>query len=348
MSLARFSPGAAIVMRELAINIVLTSYTAGRVFVFGSQQGSESIVQSGFRIKKAAGIAKKGDLLAIAGDNGVVVFRYDSRLSHPQNSEVYRSVFYPVRDFKTYHLNLHDLAFTTQGLVGVCTGQNCLGQIDNAEYLQFRSIWQPNFIGDVSFTDCCHLNGMATDEQGQIRYVTAFSQSNSNESWRQDVGLGTGLVIDVRTQAHVATGLSMPHSPRWYQGRLYYLNSAAEQLCCFDPVTGLSKVLLQAEGFLRGMDFYQHYAFIGVSRLRKTSSFGFLPIAKRVIKPGFIIVDLLKQEIVGDVLLPDGVDEVFDLKVLTEPGPANLYDPDRPDAVQACIADQGAVWFKNQ
>lgn len=347
MSLARFSPSAAIVMRELAINIVLTSYTAGRVFVFGSQQGSESIVQSGFRIKKAAGIAKKGDLLAIAGDNGVVVFRYDSRLTHPQNSELYRSVFYPVRDFKTYHLNLHDLAFTTQGLVGVCTGQNCLGQIDNAEYLQFRSIWQPNFISDVSFTDCCHLNGMATNEQGSIRYVTAFSQSNSNESWRQNAGLETGVVIDVQTQMPVVTGLSMPHSPRWYQGRLYYLNSAAEQLCCFDPITGKSKVLLQAEGFLRGMDFYQHYAFIGVSRLRKTSSFGFLPIANRVIKPGFIIVDLLKQEIIGDVLLPDGVDEVFDLKVLTEPGPASLYDPDRPDALQACIADQGAVWFKN-
>lgn len=346
MSLARFSPDAAALLQQLGINIVLTSYTAGRVFVFGCQ--SESIVQSGFRLKKAAGVAKSGALLAIAGANGVIVFRHEPRLTHPQNSELYRSIFYPIREFKTHHLNLHDLAFTQQGLVGVCTGQNCLGQIDNADYLHYKNIWQPNFVGNVSFTDCCHLNGMATDEQKQIRYVTAFSQSNSNESWRQYAGMETGVVIDVQTQAPIVTGLSMPHSPRWYQGRLYYLNSAAEQLCCFDPVTGLSKVLLQAEGFLRGMDFYQHYAFIGVSRLRKTSSFGFLPIAKRVIKPGFIIVDLLKQEIIGDVLLPDGVDEVFDLKLLTEPGPTNLYDPDRPDALQACIAEQGAVWLKNQ
>ncbi len=346
MSLARFSPDAAALLQQLGINLVLTSYTAGRVFVFGCQ--AESIVQSGFRLKKAAGIAKAGALLAIAADDGVVVFRHEPRLKHPQNSELYRSIFYPIREFKTHHLNLHDLAFTQQGLVGVCTGQNCLGQIDNADYLQFKRIWQPGFVGSVSFTDCCHLNGMATDEQRQIRYVTAFSQSSSNESWRQNAGLETGIVLDVQTGRSVVTALSMPHSPRWYQGRLYYLNSAAEQLYCFDPATGQNQLLVQAEGFLRGMDFYQHYAFIGVSRLRKTSSFGFLPIAKRVIKPGFIIVDLLKKEVIGDVLLPDGVDEVFDLKVLTEPGPANLYDPDRPDAVKACIADEGAVWFQNQ
>lgn len=346
MSLARFSPEAAAVLQELGISIVLSSYTAGRVFVFGCQQ--ETIVQSGFRLKKAAGIAKSGALLAIAGDNGVIVFRHEPRLTHPQNSELYRSIFYPIREFKTHHLDLHDLAFTQQGLVGVCTGQNCLGQIDNADYLQFRSVWQPNFIGDFSFADCCHLNGMATDEQGLVRYVTAFSQSSSSESWRQDVGLGTGLVIDVHTQAHVATGLSMPHSPRWYQGRLYYLNSATEELCCFDPATGHNQLLLKAEGFLRGMDFYDRYAFIGVSRLRKTSSFGFLPIAKRVIKPGFVIVDLVKQKIVGDVMLPDGVDEVFDLKVLVESGPVSLYDPDRPDALQACIMEQGAVWYRDQ
>jgi uncharacterized protein (TIGR03032 family) len=345
MSLARFSPKAAAVLQELGISIVLSSYTAGRVFLFGCQQATP--VQSGIRLKKAAGIAKSGALLAIAGDNGVLVFRHEPRLAHPQNSELYRSIFYPIREFKTHHLNLHDLAFTQQGLVGVCTGQNCLGQIDNADYLQFKHIWQPNFISNVSFTDCCHLNGMAVDEQGDIRYVTAFSQSNHNESWRETAGIETGVVIDVKTQLSVATGLSMPHSPRWYQGRLYYLNSATEQLYCFDPTTGQNQLLVQAAGFLRGMDFYQHYAFIGVSRLRKTSSFGFLPIANRVIKPGFIIVDLLKQEIIGDVLLPDGVDEVFDLKVLTEPGPANLYDPDRPDALQACIADQGAAWFKH-
>ncbi len=346
MSLARFSPDAAALLQQLGINLVLTSYTAGRVFVFGCQ--AESIVQSGFRLKKAAGIARAGALLAIAGDDGVVVFRHEPRLTHPQNSELYRSIFYPIREFKTHHLNLHDLAFTQQGLVGVCTGQNCLGQIDNADYLQFKRIWQPGFVGSVSFTDCCHLNGMATDELRQIRYVTAFSQSSSNESWRQNAGLETGIVLDVQTGRSVVTALSMPHSPRWYQGRLYYLNSAAEQLYCFDPATGQNQLLVQAEGFLRGMDFYQHYAFIGVSRLRKTSSFGFLPIAKRVIKPGFIIVDLLKKEVIGDVLLPDGVDEVFDLKVLTEPGPINLYDPDRPDALKACIADQGAVWLKNQ
>lgn len=348
MSLARFSPDAAAVLQGLDISIVLTAYTAGHVFVFGRNQHAESIVQSGFRLKKAAGIAKSGSLLAIAGDHGVLLFRHEPRLLHPHNSELYPSVFYPVREFKTYHLNLHDLAFTQQGLVGVCTGQNCLGQIDNADYLQLKNIWQPNFIGNFTFNDCCHLNGMAVDEHGQIRYVTAFSQSSSTQNWREQAGLETGMVFDVKTQTPVVTGLSMPHSPRWYQGRLYYLNSAAEQLYCFDPETGQNKLLLHAEGFLRGMDFYRQYAFIGVSRLRKTSSFGFLPIAKRVIKPGFIIVDLLKQEIVGDVVLPDGVDEVFDLKVLIEPGPASLYDPDRPDALKACIMELGAVWYKNQ
>lgn len=344
MSLARFSPQAAALLQQLDINIVLSSYTAGRVFTFASPE--DSVLQSVFRFKKAAGIAKAGSLLAVAGENGVIVLRQEPRL--PGRAGPARSVYYPMRQYITHHLNLHDLAFSRQGLIGVCTGQNCLGHIDNSDYLQYRNVWQPDFVGNFSFTDCCHLNGVAVDNQGDIRYVSAFSQSNSQESWRDQAGLGTGLIVDVQSHAPVVTRLSMPHSPRWYQGRLYYLNSAEEQLCSFDPATGENTTLLQAQGFLRGMDFYQHYAFIGVSRLRKTSSFGFLPIAKRVIKPGFIIVDLLKREVVGEVLLPDGVDEVFDIKILNEPSQVTLYESERPGNQQACIADLGAAWFESQ
>ncbi len=66
-------------------------------------------------------------------------------------------------------------------------------------------------VSRLAAEDRCHLNGMAMVE-GKPKYVTAVSQSDVVDGWR-DKRTNGGCVIDVETNEIVVTGLSMPHSP---------------------------------------------------------------------------------------------------------------------------------------
>ena len=60
--------------------------------------------------------------------------------------------------------------------------------------------------------DRCYLNGLAMLE-GQPAWATLISKSDVAEGWRNHCNDG-GLVLDVRDNEVVCSGLSMPHSPR--------------------------------------------------------------------------------------------------------------------------------------
>ena len=64
---------------------------------------------------------------------------------------------------------------------------------------------------------------------GRPRYVTALGETDAPAGWRADKARG-GIVMDVDTGEVIARGLSMPHSPRWYAGRLWVCESGAGTL----------------------------------------------------------------------------------------------------------------------
>jgi len=73
-------------------------------------------------------------------------------------------------------------------------------------------------------------------------------------------------------------GLSMPHSPRWYDNRLWVLESGRGALCTVDVKTGAKTDIARVPGFCRGIDFIGPVAFIGLSQLRGTTPFTDIPI----------------------------------------------------------------------
>jgi uncharacterized protein (TIGR03032 family) len=126
----------------------------------------------------------------------------------------------------TGDLNVHDVvvAATPEGqeqLVFVNTLFSCLATLSDRH--SFKLLWKPPFISKLAPEDRCHLNGLAV-VAGQPRYVTSFSRTDTREGWR-DNRLESGCVTDVLSGEVVATGLTMPHSPRFYQGKLWLLNS---------------------------------------------------------------------------------------------------------------------------
>jgi len=157
---------------------------------------------------------------------------------------------------------------------------------------------------------------MAVDEHGAIRYVTAFGETDAPEGWRVNK-LKDGVLIDVQTGNVVVRGLAMPHSPRIHNGKLYLLSSATEELVTVDVRTGVAESIIKLDGFLRGLCFRGDYAFVGTSKLRKTHTFGDLPIANKRISAGVHVVNLRDCSKFGSIHYQDDLSEIYDLQVLT-------------------------------
>ena len=92
----------------------------------------------------------------------------------------------------------------------------------------FVPTWQPPFISKLTPDDRCHLNGLAL-VGGVPTWATACGTGDSPAGWR-DARSGGGVVLHIPTNRIAATGLSMPHSPRWHAGKLWLLNSGTGQL----------------------------------------------------------------------------------------------------------------------
>ena len=214
--------------------------------------------------------------------------------------------------YGTGDIRVHELAYTKDGLVIVNTRFSCLAAIDAAN--SFRELWRPSFITELAAEDRCHLNGVAIVD-GAARYVTALGDSNEPAGWRARKGDG-GIVIDVTANEIVARGLSMPHSPRWYDGKLWVLESGEGRLCTIDPASGKRDVVAEVPGFARGLAFAGPYAFIGLSQVRE-SVFDGIPIAKRSERHcGVWLVDLRTGKILGFLRFEGSVQEIFDVQLL--------------------------------
>ena len=89
------------------------------------------------------------------------------------------------------------------------------------------------------------------------------------DGWR-DRRQNGGVVLDVPEGRVIASGLSMPHSPRLYRGRLWLHNSGTGHFGSIDPGGGPFEPLTFCPGYLRGLAFVGDYAVVGC-RIRVTT-----------------------------------------------------------------------------
>jgi uncharacterized protein (TIGR03032 family) len=110
----------------------------------------------------------------------------------------------------------------------------------------------------------------------------------------------------------------MPHSPRVYRGRVWLLDSGTGRLVTIDPGTGGAETVIELPGYTRGLAFHESFAFVGLSKIRETSTFGGMPIAERhaEVKCGVGIVNLGGDGLVAHLEFLSGVEEIFAVEVL--------------------------------
>ena len=155
------------------------------------------------------------------------LYRFDNLLQAGQKQGIYDAAYAPHMTWITGDIDIHDVAIGADDKpVFVNTLFNCLATTSDGH--SFKPLWKPPFISRLAAEDRCHLNGMAM-ENGAPRYVTCVSKSDVADGWR-DRRTDGGLVLDVTTDKIVASGLSMPRSPRLHEGKLWVLNSGTGEL----------------------------------------------------------------------------------------------------------------------
>jgi uncharacterized protein (TIGR03032 family) len=141
----------------------------------------------------------------------------------------------------------------------------------------------------------------------------------------------------VETNEFVATGLSMPHSPRWHQGKLWVLESGEGGLCTVDLATGKVTTIARLPGFTRGLAFAGRYALVGLSEVREANTFGGLPLTARLENRecGVWIVDTETGETMGFLRFDDVVEEIFDVALLPGIRFPDVLEPGAPELLNA-------------
>jgi uncharacterized protein (TIGR03032 family) len=306
------------VLEQLGASLLVSTYQAGKLFVVGARRGELALSFHNF--EKAMGIALKRDRIAVGARNQIWSLHsapeIAPRLEAPGR---YDGCFLARKSHFTGDIHGHELAWAGDTLWVVNTLFSCLCTLHD-DY-SFVPRWQPPFISALAPEDRCHMNGLAMEEgEGGVstpRYVTALAETDTAQGWRPNKA-SSGCLIHVPSGKTLARGFAMPHSPRVYQGRVWLLDSGTGRLVVVTPSTGAVEPVTELPGYTRGLALHDSFAFVGLSKIRETSTFGGLPIAQRrqELRCGVGIVDLRSGRLVAHLEFQSGVEEIFAVEVL--------------------------------
>ncbi|MEI7622922.1 MAG: TIGR03032 family protein [Actinomycetes bacterium] len=321
-------------------SLAITTYQSGRV-VFVRRDGEK--VNTHLRyFSSPMGIAVQGAKLALGTKTTVWEFWNQQAAAKSIDPEGKVDACYmPRRGHTTGDIRIHDLAYDADGeLWAVATRFSCLVTFDRES--SFTPRWRPQFISGLSADDRCHLNGLAMVD-GRPKYVSVLGMTDSPNGWRDDKAAG-GAILDIDGGAPITVGLSMPHSPRWHNGKLWVLESGRGALCTVDIETGQVETVAVLPGFTRGLSFVGNLAFIGLSKVRETVFDG-LPITQADIprECGVWVVDLNTGSTVAFLRFEGSVTELFEVAVLPGVMFPELVEPGAEAANDAFVLSDEAL-----
>jgi uncharacterized protein (TIGR03032 family) len=299
------------ILDRLDASLLVTTYQAGKLVIARPQGG---VVNTHFRDFPAPmGLALAGGRLAVGTTAEVREFRdvpaVAAKLEPPGSHD---ACFLPYQSRTTGNILVHEMGYDADRTLWlVNTRFSCLCTLDDEH--SFVPRWRPRFISALTPDDRCHLNGLGFRD-GRPRYATALGRNDVAGGWRPEKARG-GVLMDIPTREIIVAGLSMPHSPRWHDGRLWVCESGSGTIGIVDEARGRYEPVAELPGFTRGLDFAGPLAFVGLSQVRESAVFSGIPITDRLPEAermcGVWVVDTTSGQTVALLRFEEGVQEIF-------------------------------------
>lgn len=304
-------------LAEQRVSLAFSTYQVGKLFFIGlNPDGRLSVFERTFN--RCMGLWSDTQTLYMS--SLYQLWRFENFLEPGRQHQGYDRLYVPQVGHTTGDIDIHDIAVDGAGrVVFANTLFSCLAT--PGERFSFKPLWRPPFITRLAAEDRCHLNGLALRD-GKPRYVTCIGRSDANEGWREHRQRG-GLVVDVDTGEIVCEGLSMPHSPRWYRGRLWLLDSGSGELGYIDLDRGRFEAVAFCPGYLRGLAFVGDFAVVGLSKARHNRTFSGLALDDKLAAKGVgarcavQVIDLVRGDVVHELRLEGIVQELYDVVTLS-------------------------------
>ena len=308
------TPAFAEILHGIGASLIVTTYQSNRVILVRAEN-AKTLNTHLRTFRSPMGVAAGSQSLALGTRSEVWDYRNQSDVApkiEPKGK--HDACFLPRNMHVTGDIRIHELAWARRELWIVATRFSVLCTLDRDH--SFVERWRPPFITELAAEDRCHLNGMCIAED-RVRYVTALGESNLANGWRENKAHG-GIVIDVDSGEIVLRDLSMPHSPRWYGGRFWFLESGKGTLATADLASGTIETIAELPGFTRGLAFAGPFAFVGLSQVRESNIFGGIPLVERVPdrRCGVWVIDTRTGNVVAFLRFEGTVQEIFDVQLL--------------------------------
>lgn len=324
------SPGLGTWLRQVGGSLAFTTYQSARLFLLSvAEDGQTDALERVMGAAMGMAVDEKGMWVC----NRQQAWRFSNIGPQVFGETSFDAVYMPRRGYFLGPCDVHDILadVTFHGerheLLFVNTNYSCIAAID--DHYNFRPVWKPDFISAISLGDRCHLNGMCARD-GELAYATFCGRSDTTIGWKP-MKSGGGCVVDIATNKVVCEGLSMPHSPRWHQGRLWLLNSGGGDFGYVDFATGKFVAIAQCPGFARGLTFVGDYAVIGLSKLRENTFASGLSVVGRLEAQhirqtcGLLVIDIRSGARVHWLSIEGVVEELYDVAFL--PGISRPFTP---------------------
>lgn len=303
-------------LAEQKASLAITTYQAGKLLLLGVRQdGRLSVFER--TLQRCMGMVASPGALHVA--TLYQIWRFQDVLPPGTVQDGHDAVFAPRMSWVTGDLDVHDLALGADGRpVFANTLFSCIATVSDTD--SFVPLWQPRFISRLAAEDRCHLNGLAMRD-GQPAFVTVVGRSDVADGWREHRRDG-GCLIDVASGEAVLGGLSMPHAPRWHQGRLWLLNAGTGEFGWVDAQAGRFVPVAFCPGFLRGLSFLGDFALVGLSLPRDNRTFTGLALDEALARHGaeprcaVLVIDLRSGDAVHWVRFSGVIQELYDVVAL--------------------------------
>jgi uncharacterized protein (TIGR03032 family) len=307
------SEGLGDLLQSVGASLALSSYGTGQLILIGRKpDGTLAINQQNF--DHAMGLAWRDRRLLLG--SRTQLWRFEDLLEPGETGNgVHDAVLVPRIAFTVGDLDLHEVGLGDGGTpLFVSSLYNCLGTPD-PKY-SFQALWKPPFISEITRDDRCHLNGVAM-AGGIPRYVTAIGASDTGGGWRDHRNNG-GILLSVPRGDVIASGLSMPHSPRIVGDHVMLIESGRGALVRVDAATGKKDDIAFCPGFARGLSIIGDVVVITLS-LPREISLRDIPLgdelSRRDAEPrcGLLFIDLRSGQHVGWLTFEGRITELFDV-----------------------------------
>lgn len=315
------------------ISLLVSSYKSSTVLCIGTtmQHDINKIIYNTklsvelCTFKRPTGMYYNNSTLWIGTQFQLSEFKDIGFTKYNGNCTDYDCTFVQRKSYVTGDIDTHDITINSEGkLYFIGTKCNAVCTISDNGY-NIKIHWKPSWISSIVFEDRCHLNGLCS-RNGIPRYITSVSTSDIISGWRENRFSG-GIVYDIVYEKVLCTDLSMPHSPRWANDRLYLLEAGTGYFGYIDIENKSSefKKLTFIPGFIRGLSIIKNkYALICSSLDRHETIFQDISLGNQLqlnnaeAKCGIFVVCLDTNKIISHLYFKTEPKELYDVIVIPD------------------------------